>query len=194
MSTRGPGANTLRWEPTGLADVKRLWAPVHADARGSFMELVHQRRLGDLPGFPGAFVQSNWSVSQRAVLRGLHYQVRRPQGKLLQVLRGAIFDVTVDLRPGSPEFGRWQGVALSGPPEGGEAEQLWVPPGYAHGFQALCDDTWVLYHCTDFHDPADEACLRWDDPTIGVAWPLAEPVLSEKDQRGLAWPPLRSAL
>ena len=178
-------ASSPRVEATRLAGVKRLWAPVYADVRGSFMELAHQRRLADLPNFSGAFVQSNWSVSQRGVLRGLHYQARQPQGKLLQVLRGAIFDVTVDLRPSSPEYGRWQGLELKGPPEGDEAEQLWVPPGYAHGFQALCDDTWVLYHCTAYYDPADEVCLRWDDPTVGVVWPLADPILSDKDRRGL---------
>jgi dTDP-4-dehydrorhamnose 3,5-epimerase len=159
-----------------LPDVLLLEPPVFRDARGSFRELYHAERYAGA-GMPTEFRQDNLSRSTRGVLRGLHLQHPRAQGKLVTVLEGAVFDVAVDVRRGSPTFGRWTGYTLTG--ENGH--QLWVPPGFAHGFLVLEEDTFFSYKCTDVYSPAHELTVRWDDPTIGIRWPAAAPRLSEKD-------------
>ena len=149
---------------------------VFRDARGFFRETYNEERY-QVAGLDARFVQDNVSRSSRRVLRGLHLQHPRAQGKLVTVLDGAVFDVAVDVRPGSPTCGRWSGYTLTG--ENGH--QLWIPPGYAHGFLVLEDDTYFAYKCTDVYSPAHELSVRWDDPAIGIEWPVAEPVLSAKD-------------
>ena len=152
---------------------------VYADSRGYFME-TYNRRDFEAAGLRMTFVQDNQSQSERGVLRGLHFQIRRPQGKLVRVLRGEVFDVGVDLRPGSPTYGQWHGVTLSGE----NKKQFYVPEGFAHGFLVLSDFAEFAYKCTDYYDPADEAGIRWDDPSVGVEWPLdnEEIILSAKDK------------
>lgn len=147
-----------------------------ADERGTFRELWHAERYAAL-GLDAAFVQDNVSTSRRGVLRGLHVQHPRAQGKLVTVVAGAAFDVAVDVRVGSPTFGRWAGFELTA----ANAHQLWIPPGFAHGFLVLADDTVFTYKCTDVYSPADEFTVRWDDPAVGIAWPVREPALSPKD-------------
>ncbi len=150
----------------------------YADARGFFRERHQSERYRAL-GIERPFVQDNHSRSRRGVLRGLHFQRHHPQGKLVECLRGAVYDVVADLRAGSPAFGRWLGVELSD----ADGRQLWVPPGFAHGFCALSGEADVLYKCTDVYRPTDEGGVVWDDPDLAIAWPLAEPILSEKDRR-----------
>jgi len=154
---------------------------VFADERGAFFESFNEARFRDATGFTGNFVQDNHSISHKGVLRGLHYQVPpHAQGKLVRVVAGAAFDVAVDIREGSPTFGRWAGVELSA----ANHKQLWIPAGFAHGFLALEDGTEFLYKTTDFWHAASERSIRWDDPSIGIAWPLeGDPVVSEKDQK-----------
>lgn len=167
---------------TVLQGVKLMTLDVHRDNRGYFLETFQARRYGaQLPGYQ-PFVQDNCSYSARNVVRGLHYQLKHPQGKLVRVARGDIIDVTVDVRRDSPQFGRAQMVAMSAH----DFTQLWVPPGYAHGFVVVSDDALVEYKCTDFYQPGDEVCLRWDDPVLGIDWPVSEPVVSEKDRQGLS--------
>jgi dTDP-4-dehydrorhamnose 3,5-epimerase len=162
---------------TAISEVKIVEPAVFSDDRGFFMETWNARAFA-AAGLPMTFVQDNHSRSARGVLRGLHYQVRQPQGKLVRAVRGAIFDVAVDLRRSSPTFKRWVGVEL----DEVNRRMLWVPPGFAHGFLALQDDSEALYKCTDFHAPEDERSLLWSDPEIGVEWPLpAPPILSGKD-------------
>jgi dTDP-4-dehydrorhamnose 3,5-epimerase len=164
---------------TALPDVLLVEPAVHGDARGFFFECWHADRYA-AAGIEGRFVQDNYSHSVRGTLRGLHYQLRHPQGKLVQVLRGEIFDVAVDLRQSSPTFGRWTGEVLSDQ----NRRQLWVPPGFAHGFYVLSESADVIYKCTDFYVPEDEQVLRWDDPELAIAWPLADgvrPLLSARD-------------
>ncbi|MDW8323588.1 MAG: dTDP-4-dehydrorhamnose 3,5-epimerase [Burkholderiales bacterium] len=176
----------MRVIETRLPGVLILEPKVFGDARGFFLESYNERTFAEL-GLPTRFVQDNHSRSARGVLRGLHYQIRQPQGKLVQVVRGAVFDVAVDLRRGSPTFGRWEGVELS------EHNQrmLWVPPGFAHGFYVLSELADFLYKTTDFYAPEHERAIRWDDPDLAIAWPLAgEPLLSAKDR---AAPSLREA-
>lgn len=173
----------MRATPTRIPEVLALEPAVAADGRGFFYESFNARQFGEATGVQALFVQDNHSLSHAGVLRGLHYQLRRPQGKLVRVVRGAIFDVAVDLRRSSPTFGKWVGLELS------EANRLqaWVPPGFAHGFLAVGGPAEVLYKVTDYYDPADERCIAWDDPAIGVEWPLAGPPrLSGRDSRGLA--------
>lgn len=165
---------------TSLPGVLILEPKIFGDARGFFLESYNRRVFAEL-GLPTEFVQDNHSRSARGVLRGLHYQIQQPQGKLVRVVRGAVYDVAVDLRRSSPTFGRWVGVELS------EANQrmLWIPPGFAHGFLVLSDCADFLYKTTDFYAPEHERCLAWNDPAIGIAWPLdGEPVLSAKDRAG----------
>ncbi|MEM1041205.1 MAG: dTDP-4-dehydrorhamnose 3,5-epimerase [Bacteroidota bacterium] len=150
---------------------------VFEDARGAFRECYHADRYR-AHGLDADFVQDNLSRSKRGVLRGLHFQKRYPQGKLLWVVRGTIFDVAVDLRPG-PTFGQHVAVELSE----ANGRQLWVPPGFAHGFCALSDQADVFYKCTDLYRPDDEGGLRWDDPAFGIDWPIAEPILSDRDRQ-----------
>ncbi len=162
--------------PTAIADVLLVQPQVHADARGYFTETFHAERYAQA-GIPGPFVQDNLSFSQRGVLRGLHYQWPRPQGKLVCVLQGEVFDVVVDIRRDSPTFGRWLGVTLSAE----NHHQLWIPPGFAHGFCVTSDTAQVAYKCTEYYAPENEHSIRWDDADIGIAWPVSAPLLSGKD-------------
>lgn len=165
--------------PTELLGVVVVEPQVHRDARGFFYESYHARTFREA-GLDVRFVQDNASRSARGTLRGLHAQCRHPQGKLLRVVDGEIFDVAVDIRRGSPAFGRWVGVTLS-------AEnflQLYVPVGFAHGFCVTSETARVEYKCTDFYDAADEMTVLWNDPAIGIRWPIANPTLSSKDQAG----------
>ncbi|MEA5098006.1 MAG: dTDP-4-dehydrorhamnose 3,5-epimerase [Burkholderiaceae bacterium] len=171
----------MKIEPTALPDVLLLEPELHHDARGFFYESFNRRRFVADTGLDVDFVQDNLSRSAQNVLRGLHYQIRQPQGKLVSVLIGEIFDVVVDLRRSSPAFGRWLGVTLSAQ----NRRQLWIPPGFAHGFSVVSDSADVFYKTTDYYAPEHERCLRWNDPTLGIAWPLAgAPVLSDKDAQG----------
>lgn len=164
--------------PTDIPDVVILEPRVFTDDRGAFFESFNAEAFREATGFGGAFVQDNQSTSHRNVLRGLHYQDPKPQGKLVRVVAGAIFDVAVDIRPDSPTCGRWVGVELSAE----NRRQLWVPPGLAHGFLTLSDTADVLYKASDFYAPGCEKSIRWDDPTLAIRWPLtAVPILSPKD-------------
>ena len=169
---------------TDIPDVLILEPKLFGDARGFFLESYNQRSFQEATGLTVDFVQDNHSRSRKGVLRGLHYQVQQPQGKLVRVVRGAVFDVAVDIRVGSPTFGRWVGVELSED----NHRQLWIPPGLAHGFVVLSDTADFLYKTTDYYAPAHERCLMWNDPEVGIAWPdLGEPpLLSAKDQQGHA--------
>jgi dTDP-4-dehydrorhamnose 3,5-epimerase len=168
---------------TALPGVLVLEPRLFGDARGFFLESWNARAFAQATGLDTHFVQDNHSRSRRGVLRGLHYQIRQPQGKLVRVVRGAVFDVAVDLRRSSPTFGRWFGVALTED----NHRQLWVPPGFGHGFLVLSESADVLYKATDYYAPEHERSLLWNDPAVGVEWPLAgmEPVLSAKDAAGL---------
>ncbi|MFN9470779.1 dTDP-4-dehydrorhamnose 3,5-epimerase [Acidovorax sp.] len=167
-----------------IPDVVLIEPKVFGDARGFFFESFNQRAFNEATGTDHDFVQDNHSRSARGVLRGLHYQVQQPQGKLVRVVRGAVFDVAVDIRKGSPTFGQWVGEELSED----NHRQLWVPPGFAHGFLVLSETAEFLYKTTDYYAPAHERCIIWNDPSIGIAWPDigANPLLSAKDQQGLA--------
>jgi dTDP-4-dehydrorhamnose 3,5-epimerase len=162
--------------PTEIPEVLVLEPKVFGDARGFFLESYNRRDFAAATGLDVEFVQDNHSRSGRGVLRGLHYQLKHPQGKLVRVVRGAVFDVAVDLRRGSPTFGRWVGAELSEENQ----RQMWVPAGFAHGFLVLSDSADFLYKATDYYAPEDERCLRWDDPDVGISWP------AEKDRRGMA--------
>ena len=157
---------------------------VFGDARGFFMETWNQQRYRDA-GLPVDFVQDNVSFSRRGVLRGLHFQNPHPQGKFLYVLLGEVFDVAVDLRRQSPTFGKWHGLTLSAE----NKRQFYIPPGFAHGFLVLSDTALFSYKCTEFYSPKDESTLQWNDPQLGIQWPIKEPTISEKDSKGL---PLRA--
>ena len=161
---------------TDLPGVLLIEPDVFWDTRGFFLETYHQARYA-AGGISGPFVQDNHSFSTQGTLRGLHAQRTRPQGKLVRAVDGEMFDVAVDVRRGSPTFGRWVGALLSGD----NFRQLWIPPGFAHGFCVLSERVHVEYKCTDFYDRADEIAVAWNDPEIGVAWPISEPVLSAKD-------------
>ena len=165
---------------TDLPDVLLIEPNIFGDARGFFVETFHEAKLR-AAGFDWRFVQDNHSRSRRGVLRGLHYQVRRPQGKLIRVARGEIFDVAVDIRRGSPTFGRWTCAVLNDE----NLRQIFVPPGFAHGFCVLSEVADVEYKCTEFYAPELERTILWNDPAIGIAWPLADPLLSDKDRRGV---------
>jgi dTDP-4-dehydrorhamnose 3,5-epimerase len=162
---------------TPLADLVVLEPKVFSDERGFFLE-THQSERFEAAGLPRTFVQDMWSHSKRGVLRGLHYQLPRPQGKLVYVVSGAVFDVAVDIRRDSPTFGKWYGVELSSE----NKRQLWVPPGFAHGFYALSESVDMMYKCTEFYVPGADRYLLWNDPDIGIHWPLSgAPTLSPKD-------------
>jgi dTDP-4-dehydrorhamnose 3,5-epimerase len=164
--------------PTAIPDVLLLSPRVFADDRGAFFESFNRRAFAAAVGREVEFVQDNQSTSRRHVLRGLHYQEPQPQGKLVRALAGTIYDVAADIRPGSATFGRWVGVELSA----ANRRQLWVPEGLAHGFLVLSESAEVLYKTTDFYAPSCERCLRWDDPTLAIRWPLtAPPLLSPRD-------------
>ncbi len=166
----------MKFTPTALPEVILIEPDVHRDERGFFLEVFHGRKYGE-GGVDAVFVQDNHSRSSRGILRGLHAQCRRPQGKLVRVIEGEIFDVAVDARSGSPNFGRWVGETLSGD----NFKQLYVPPGFLHGFCVISERVDVEYKCTDFYDRDDEISVRWDDPDIGIDWPIADPLLSAKD-------------
>jgi dTDP-4-dehydrorhamnose 3,5-epimerase len=167
---------------TAIPEVLILEPQVYGDERGFFFESFNQQKFESLTGVKANFVQDNHSRSAVNVLRGLHYQIQQPQGKLVRVVAGEVFDVAVDLRRQSATFGQWVGVILSAE----NKRQLWVPPGFAHGFLVLKEGTEFLYKTTDYYAPQHERCIRWDDPEIGIEWPQAiEPVLSGKDQLGL---------
>ena len=172
----------MRASALELPGVRLIEHRVFADARGAFFESWNEREFA-AAGIDARFVQENVSVSQRLVLRGLHYQISRVQGKLVRVLAGEIFDVVVDLRRSSASFGRHLSVTL----DARSPRSLWVPPGFAHGFLALADETRVQYKVTDFWERSAERTLAWDDPALGIAWPLPErvsPILSPKDREG----------
>ncbi|NMG35078.1 dTDP-4-dehydrorhamnose 3,5-epimerase [Azoarcus sp. TTM-91] len=172
----------MQIKETEIPDVLILEPRVFGDARGFFMESYNARAFRELTGLDVQFVQDNHSRSARGVLRGLHYQIQQAQGKLVRVLRGAVYDVAVDLRRGSPTFGRSVGLELSEE----NNLQLWIPPGFAHGFQVLSETADFLYKTTDYYAPEHERSLLWNDPALGIAWPLAgEPLLAAKDKAGL---------
>lgn len=171
--------------PTAIPDVLILEPAVFGDSRGFFLESFNHRTFKSVTGEDAVFVQDNHSRSSKGVLRGLHYQIRHAQGKLVRIVSGAVFDVAVDIRKSSPTFGRWVGVELTGD----NHRQLWIPPGLAHGFLVLSESADFLYKTTDYYAPEYERCLAWDDPSIGIAWPLdaygiSQPSLSAKDQQG----------
>jgi dTDP-4-dehydrorhamnose 3,5-epimerase len=167
----------MRLLPTGHPELLLIEPDVHRDARGFFLESYHARRYAEL-GVSGEFVQDNHSRSGRAVLRGLHYQLDHPQGKLIRVASGRVFDVAVDIREGSPHFGRWFGVELTGE----NHYQLYIPPGFAHGFCVLSEQADFLYKCTDYYAPGDEYGIAWNDPALAIAWPEMDYLLSDKDR------------
>jgi len=170
----------MTFTPTRLPEVLLIEPKVFADARGFVFESWNAKEF-ERAGIRANFVQDNHSRSQTGVLRGLHYQVRRPQGKLIRVIQGEIFDVAVDIRRSSPTFGQWEGVRLSADSK----DLLWIPVGFAHGFYVLSDAAEVLYKTTDFYAPEHERTIAWNDPEIGVEWPLSgAPVLSPKDAAG----------
>jgi dTDP-4-dehydrorhamnose 3,5-epimerase len=178
----------VKFTPTDIPDVVVIEPAVYQDARGFFLESWHEARYAQA-GIRLPFVQDNHSRSVCGTLRGLHYQSPRPQGKLVRAASGEIFDVAVDLRRSSPTFGRWVGVTLSDE----NRRQLWVPPGFAHGFYVTSESADIIYKCTDYYAPEHDRTLRWDDPDVGVAWPLVGghgPLLSPKDAAGA---PLREA-
>ncbi|MDF1694169.1 MAG: dTDP-4-dehydrorhamnose 3,5-epimerase [Zhongshania sp.] len=162
---------------TKLKDCVIIEPKVFGDHRGFFLETFQAERYRDMAGISLPFVQDNHSRSAKGVLRGLHFQKTKPQGKLVRVVSGEVFDVAVDIRPSSPSFGLWEGVVLSEE----NKRQFWVPPGFAHGFVVLSDTADFEYKCTDYYDPSDEGCLIWNDPAMAIDWPLANPTLSAKD-------------
>lgn len=175
----------MKYIETDLADVKIIEPQVFGDERGFFMETFRSNEFNEACGARD-FVQENHSKSKQGILRGLHYQTRQTQGKLVRVTSGAVYDVAVDLRRASPSFGKWFGLELSAE----NKRQLWVPEGFAHGFYVLTESAEFVYKCTDYYDPGSEKSLRWNDPTLNINWPLvdgAEPLLSEKDQQGDLW-------
>lgn len=171
--------------PTAIADVLVLVPKVFGDARGFFLESYNQRDFAQATGLQVNFVQDNHSRSSRGVLRGLHYQIQHPQGKLVRVTQGEVFDVVVDMRRSSPTFGRWVGETLSGT----NHKQMWVPPGCAHGFVVLSDSADFLYKTTDYWYPEHERSVLWNDPDLAIAWPLQglQPTLAAKDAQGTPW-------
>jgi len=173
---------------TPLRDVKLIQPQRHGDSRGWFAEVFNQSTFSSA-GLPTQFVQDNQSFSAKGVLRGLHYQFSRPQGKLVRVLSGHIWDVAVDLRRNSPDFGKWAGFHLRTQSPGDDLQLLWIPEGFAHGFLVLSETAEVLYKTTDFYYPAGERSILWNDPTLNITWPLealngAQPSISSKDEHG----------
>lgn len=174
---------------TKLPGVVLVEPDVFEDARGYFLETYHAAKYRQ-GGIPGSFVQDNLSHSVRGTLRGLHYQLPHAQGKLVMALAGRIFDVAVDIRKGSPTFGQWVGVELSGD----NKRQLYIPPGFAHGFCVLSETADVLYKCTALYSPQDERGIIWNDPAIAIAWPVSDPLLSTKDRSYRTLAEMREAL
>lgn len=173
----------MEYKKLDIPDVVLMTPPVYGDERGFFMETFRQvdfkENCGDYQ-----FVQDNHSSSSKNILRGLHYQFEKPQGKLVRVVRGEVFDVAVDMREGSPTFGKWVGEYLSAD----NKKMLWVPPGFAHGFIVMSEQAEFVYKCTDYYNPGDEYSLAWDDETVGIEWPEGiEPMLSDKDAKGISF-------
>ncbi len=169
---------------TTIADVLIVEPKVFGDSRGFFFESFNQRAFNAATGVDFSFVQDNHSRSEKGVLRGLHYQLGKPQGKLVRVARGSVFDVAVDIRPASPTFGKWFGIELNEH----DNRQLWVPPGLAHGFLVLSESADCLYKTTDYYAPELERCIAWNDADLGIDWPLEQPLkLSAKDIAGVAF-------
>ena len=171
--------------PTRIPDVLILEPQVFGDARGFFMETWNAQTFADA-GLALNFVQDNHSRSRQGTLRGMHYQIKHPQGKLVRVTSGKVFDVAVDLRQSSPTFGQWAGAELSDE----NHRMMWVPPGFAHGFYVMSESADFLYKCTDFYAPSYDRSLRWNDPTVGIEWPLVNakaPTTSAKDDAGKSW-------
>ncbi|AYN94954.1 MULTISPECIES: dTDP-4-dehydrorhamnose 3,5-epimerase [Pseudomonas] len=166
---------------TIIADVKIIQPRVFGDSRGFFLETFQADRYAELAGITLPFVQDNHSRSTRGVLRGLHFQRSRPQGKLVRCVKGEVLDVAVDIRQDSPTFGRWVAEILSED----NKRQLWIPPGLAHGFVVLSETADFEYKCTDYYDPSAEGCLIWNDPDLGIDWKISDPQLSAKDAQGL---------
>jgi dTDP-4-dehydrorhamnose 3,5-epimerase len=168
---------------TAIPDVLIIEPKVFGDERGFFFESYNAQKFTELTGIKAEFVQDNHSRSAKNVLRGLHYQIKQPQGKLVRVVAGAVFDVAVDLRKSSPTFGKWEGVELSAE----NKRMLWIPPGFSHGFLVLSDYAEFLYKTTDYWAPEHERCIAWNDPDLAIAWPLAgvQPALSAKDSDGI---------
>lgn len=174
----------MKVTPTAIPDVLLVEPKVFGDARGFFFESFNQQTFEQATGLKVAFVQDNHSKSAINVLRGLHYQISQPQGKLLRVVQGEVFDVAVDIRRDSKTFGQWVGEILSAE----NKKQLWIPPGFAHGFLTLSESAEFLYKTTDYYAPEHERCIAWNDPKIGIKWPLtATPQLSGKDIQGKSW-------
>jgi len=174
----------MKFTPTSIPDVILIEPDVFGDERGFFLETYRAHSFAEA-GIHLPFVQDNHSGSRRGILRGLHYQVRQPQGKLVRVIAGEIYDVAVDIRRSSPYFGRWIGACLSAETH----QQIWVPPGFAHGFYVVSEWAEVVYKTTDYYAPQWESCIRWDDPQLAIHWPLPPgegPVLSAKDAQGVS--------
>ena len=163
---------------TKLQDCVIIEPKLFGDERGFFLETFQAHRYADIAGITLPFVQDNYSRSSRGVLRGLHFQKTKPQGKLVRVVRGEVYDVAVDIRQGSPTYGQWEAVILSEE----NKTQFWVPPGFAHGFVVLSDTADFEYKCTDYYDASDEGSILWSDPDLNIPWPIANPVLSTKDE------------
>ena len=175
----------MKFLKTDIPEVLIAKPEIYSDDRGTFME-TYQKKVFESGGIPESFVQDNHSSSQWLTLRGLHYQITHTQGKLVRAVIGKIFDVAVDLRRKSPYFGHWVGAFLSDE----NKQALWVPPGFAHGFLALSERVDVTYKATDFYDPSGERCIRWDDPTLAIAWPIPDgetPIVSQKDAAGISF-------
>ena len=169
----------MKVTPTAIPDVLILEPKVFTDERGFFLESYNRRTFRDATGLDVEFVQDNLAFSVRNVLRGLHYQIRQPQGKLMSAVAGEIFDVAVDLRRSSPTFGKWVGATLTG----GGHRMLWIPPGFAHGYLTLSEHAIVAYKVTDYYAAEYDRALFWNDPDLGIRWPLeSDPVISQKDQ------------
>ena len=174
----------MHYERLSIPDVVLMTPKVFGDERGFFMESFNQRVFEEITNIQIQFVQDNHSRSRQGVLRGLHYQLTQPQGKLVRVTRGEVFDVALDIRRNSPTFGQWAGAFLSEK----NRQMLWVPPGFAHGFLVTSEEADLQYKCTDYYAPDDEHCIRWDDPSVAIDWPAfgQRPVLSSKDEQGLS--------
>jgi len=172
----------MKITPTEIPDVLIIEPNVFGDSRGFFFESYNKKEFMETTGLQVTFVQDNHSRSNKHVLRGLHYQIRQPQGKLVRVISGDVFDVAVDIRRSSPTFGKWVGEYLTAE----NKKQMWVPPGFAHGFLVLSDDAEFLYKTTDYWAPEHERCIRWNDPVLNVQWPIiGDPLVSEKDEKGV---------
>lgn len=169
----------MKFTPAKLPGVFLIEPRVFADERGFFMETYHQQKFADA-GITGTFLQDNHSKSVRGTLRGLHYQVNRPQGKLVRVVQGEVWDVAVDLRKSSPTFGQWCAFTLNAE----NKHMVYVPPQFAHGFCVVSETAEFVYKCTDMYSPADERCILWNDSQLAIPWPIKEPILSPKDLQG----------